>query len=88
MPITRSAKKALRQSATRRILNIRRKQALKTTIKKLRKLVTAKKLDEAKAMLPEVYKVADKTAKAGTIKKNAADRIKSRLTKLIETKTK
>ncbi len=83
MPITQSAKKALRQNVTRRARNLRRKKALKETIKSYRKLVVEKKLDEAKALLPRVYQVLDKTAKAGTIKKNNADRLKSRLTRLV-----
>ena len=40
-------------------------------------------MDEAKKMLPELYKALDKTAKVGTIKKNTASRKKSRLTKMI-----
>lgn len=83
--ITKSAKKANRQNIKRRIQNEDRKAVLKKTIKSYRKLVAAKKLDEAKAELPKVYKVLDKTAKAGTIKKNTASRLKSRLSKLLVT---
>ncbi len=86
MPITQSAKKALRQNVTRRARNLRRKKALKETIKSYRKLVGEKKLDEAKALLPRVYQVLDKTAKAGTIKKNNASRLKSRLSKMVAAK--
>lgn len=86
MPIIRSAKKALRQSDTRRERNERRKKALKTTVKSFRKLVSGKQLDAAKEMLPKVYKVLDKTAKVGTIKKNTASRMKSRLTKMVANK--
>jgi small subunit ribosomal protein S20 len=87
MPITSSAKKALRQSETRRIQNEKRKKAFKDAIKNLRKLVAQKKIDAAKELLPKVYKVLDKTAKVGTIKKNTADRLKSRLTKLVSVKS-
>ncbi len=86
MPITQSAKKALRQNVTRRARNLRRKRTMKDAVKTYRKLVAEKKLDEAKALLPQVYQTLDKTAKAGTIKKNAASRLKSRLTKLVATK--
>jgi len=47
-------------------------------------LVAEKKNDEAKKILPQVYKVLDKASKKGVIKKNTADRKKSRLTKLLE----
>jgi small subunit ribosomal protein S20 len=79
MPITRSAKKALRSSAKKREFNIARKDALKTAVKKMRKLVTEKKADEAKKFFPEVQKIIDKAAKRGILKPNAASRKKSRL---------
>lgn len=40
-------------------------------------------IEEAKKLLPQVYKVLDKAAKIGLIKKNTASRNKSRITKLI-----
>ena len=86
MPITKSAKKALRQNVTRRARNVKRKKAMKGTVKEYRTLVLEKKLDEAKALLPKVFKALDKTAKSGTIKKNKADRLKSRLSKLVSAK--
>ena len=51
-----------------------------------RKLVAAKKTEEAQSFLPQVYRALDKTAKAGTIKKNTASRLKSRLAKLVESR--
>ena len=86
MPITKSAKKALRQNITRRAKNLKRSKAMKDAVKMYRKLVSQKKFDEAKAMLPKVYQVLDKTAKVGVIKKNAASRLKSRLTLLLKPK--
>lgn len=86
MPITQSAKKALRQSATRRDRNLARKKAAKDAVKQLRKLVAQKKTEEAAAYLSKVYKVLDKTAKHGTIKKNKASRLKARLSALIAAK--
>ena len=83
MPITKSAKKALRQNKRRRERNLRRLDVLKNTIKKIKKLVEANKKEEALKLLPITYKAIDKAAKAGIIKKNNADRKKSRLTKLI-----
>ncbi len=86
MPITQSAKKALRQNATRRARNLKRMKALKSAVKNYRKLVAGKKNDEAKALLPKVFQALDKTAKAGTIKKNTASRLKSRLSKMVAVK--
>ena len=54
------------------------------SMKEYKKLVAAKKVDEAKAYLAQVYARADKTAKAGVIKKNRAARIKSRLARLLQ----
>ena len=53
---------------------------MKKSLKTFKKLVLAKKMDEAKAMLSGIYKILDKTAKVHTIKKNTASRLKSRLT--------
>ncbi len=83
MPKIKSAKKALRQSVRRKKQNIGRKNNLKKALKNFQGLVKAGKFEEAKKYLSEVYKTADKTAKANTIKKGKADRIKSRLTQLL-----
>lgn len=83
MPITKSAKKALRQSKKRRIQNLRRLKAMKGIIKNIRKLVLENKKEEALKLLPKAYKAIDKAAKVGVIKKNTAARKKSRLTKSI-----
>lgn len=83
MPITTSAKKALRQSRKRHVQNIRRKTKFRVLIKELRKTITAKSFDKAKEMLPSVYKALDKATKSKTIKKNTSSRMKSRLTLLV-----
>jgi len=102
MPIIKSAKKALRQSLRRQSRNIRKKDKIKGLLKKVRTLVSQKKLkedkssfpaslprdgssaiEEAKKLLPEIYKALDKGAKAGVIKKNTASRKKARIAKLI-----
>ena len=83
MPITKSAKKALRQNVRGKIRNLKRKNAMKTLVKQTKKLAGAQKKEEAIKLLPELYKAIDKAAKRGIIKKNAAARKKSRLTKLI-----
>lgn len=83
MPITKSAKKALRQNIGREARNLVYKNKAKSLIKKLRVLVSQKKKKEAQALLPQIYKALDKAAKEGVIKKNAASRKKSRITKLL-----
>jgi small subunit ribosomal protein S20 len=83
MPITKSAKKALRSSKRKKIYNDRRRDALKSAVKEVKKLVVDKKITEAEAALAKVYQAVDKAAKRGVIKKNTAARKKSRLVALI-----
>ena len=83
MPITNAAKKSLRQSVRRKAKNLIYKNKIKSLVKEARFLVAQKKVNEAESLLPQVYKALDKAAKVGVIKKNAASRSKSRITKLI-----
>ena len=81
MAITKSARKSIRQSARRREGNLVYRDNMKKLTKKVRDLVSQKKTKETKDLLPQVYKILDKSAKVGVIKKNTASRLKSRLTK-------
>ena len=83
MPNTSSAKKALRQAARRRAQNMRRKDAVSSITKQLRKLVAVGKQEEAKSLVPRAYKAIDKAAKTGVLKQNTANRKKSSLARLI-----
>lgn len=83
MPITTSAKKALRSSGRKRVYNIRRMDALRTGVKAVKKIATVTGGDTASA-LSLAYKAIDKAAKRGVIKKNAASRKKSRLAKFVQ----
>jgi len=83
MAITKSAKKALRQTEKRKVRNLIYKTKIKNLLKEVKKLVSQKKKEEAKKLLPQVYKILDKAAKVGVIKSGAAARKKSRITKLI-----
>jgi small subunit ribosomal protein S20 len=83
MPITKSAKKALRQNKTRRERNLRRLNVLRDTVKKIKKLMVENKKEEAIKLLPLAYQALDKAAKTGVIKDNTSARRKSRLMKLI-----
>ncbi len=81
MPITRSAKKALRGSARKKVLNDRRKKTMKEAIKKVEKLAKEKSKD-TKTALSTAFQAIDKAAKIGAIKKNNASRKKSRLARI------
>ena len=83
MAITKAAQKSLRQNIKRKVKNLKKRNELKDLIKELKVLISDKKADEAKKLLPKVYKLLDKAAKTGLIKKNNASRKKSRISKLI-----
>jgi small subunit ribosomal protein S20 len=83
MPITSSAKKALRASKHKAVFNLKRKDAISDTVKKIKKLVTTKNMKEALALLPEAFKAIDKACKTNLIHKNTASRKKSRLAKML-----
>ena len=84
MPITKSAKKALRGSARKRGFNIAKKELMNKTIKTVKKLAADKKVKEAREYMKQVQKVLDKSVKTGLIKKNAAARKKSRIAAMLK----
>lgn len=84
MPITKSAKKALRQNISRRKRNLQKKEAYKKAIKEYKKLIAGKNLDGAKDALKKAYQALDKAAKTKVIEKNKASRLKSRLAKKLK----
>lgn len=84
MPITTSAKKALRSSARKRQFNLERKKGVNLTIKKFKKLLAEKKTKEAQAMMPQIQKALDKGVKRGIMKPNTSARKKSRLVKMVK----
>ncbi|MBI2113324.1 MAG: 30S ribosomal protein S20 [Candidatus Wildermuthbacteria bacterium] len=83
MPITSSAKKALRQSIKRKAKNLISRNKLKNLLRQERLLISQKNVEEAKKLLSQVFKSLDKAAKTGLIKANTAARRKSRLAKAI-----
>ncbi len=83
MAITTSAKKAIRQSERKRVMNLRRQKVMKDSVKAVRSSVSAANKTEAEAKLKDAFKALDKAAKRGVIKKNTASRKKSRLAKAI-----
>ncbi|MFH1841172.1 MAG: 30S ribosomal protein S20 [Candidatus Nealsonbacteria bacterium] len=86
MPIIKSAKKALRQNIKHKERNLTYSNKMKSLIKKVRLLVSQDKTKEAKNILPQIYKILDKSAKENVIKKNTASRKKSRIARLINKK--
>lgn len=83
MPITTSAKKALRQSRRRETQNKIVKRALAATVKSLRKAIEGNDAEKIRALLPAAYQKIDKAAKKGLIHQNAASRQKSLLQKRV-----
>ena len=81
MPITQSAKKAIRGSLRKKASNDQRKRTMKEVIKKIEKIVKTDKTEAAK-MLSSAFQAIDKAAKKGVIKKNNASRKKSRLARI------
>lgn len=65
----------------KRVYNLRRKRVMREVVKDIRSLAVSGSGKEAAAKLPTAYKAIDKAAKRGVIKKNAAARMKSRLTR-------
>ncbi len=85
MPNRHCKLKALRASEKRRIRNLRVKRQIKKTIKLYLKKLKENEVEEAKSLLPKVFSVLDKAVKYGVIKRNNADRRKSRLSKKLVT---
>jgi small subunit ribosomal protein S20 len=77
MAITKSAKKAHRQSLRRRVFNARRSNAAASAIKAFKKNATPESFRA-------VQKALDKAVKGNTLNKNMASRKKSRLSKLLK----
>lgn len=85
MPITKSAKKALRTSLEKKAVNDRIKKNLKEKIKLVEKAAHDKKKNVPE-LVKEAYSAIDKAAKKGIIKKNTAGRRKAKVSKLAKVK--
>ena len=73
MPVTKSAKRALRKSLRKRVQNLKTRQNYKKAVKTARQ--TGKNLSGT-------FSALDRAAKKGVIHKRKAARLKSRLSKL------
>jgi len=81
MPNLDAAKKAVRQSDKRRVVNDKRRRSMREAVKSLKESVTTNA--NTPEQLSKAFQALDKAAKRGVIKKGTADRKKSRLSKLV-----
>jgi small subunit ribosomal protein S20 len=84
MPITKSAKKALRNSGRKRVFNLKKKDLINKAVKNLKALVAKKDAKGAAEYMKNVQKVLDKSVKTGLLKLNTASRKKARLVAMIQ----
>jgi small subunit ribosomal protein S20 len=80
MPVTKSAKKALRRDQ-------RRKEANFKIRAKIRKILNLVKKEPSLSSLAKAASVLDQAAKKGVIHKNKAARLKSRIARLVNQTT-
>lgn len=85
MPNLQNAKKALRVSARKRVMNDKRRKAVKETSRSAKAVVGSEKKVIVET-LAKAYQAIDKAAKRGIIKKNTANRRKSRLSRTLKPK--
>jgi len=85
MPNLKTAKKNLRKTKKRTVLNNQYKNKIDYLIRKIKKGVK-EGTENLKEMLTSLYKLVDKAAKKKVIHKNKARRIKSKMAKLIKIK--
>ncbi|TLD42791.1 MAG: SSU ribosomal protein S20p [Candidatus Jettenia ecosi] len=81
MPTTDSAKKRLKQNKKHNLRNKTRKSVLKTQVKKFLSLLKEGNAETAAAELRLTVKKLDKSVAKGILRKNTANRKKSKLTK-------
>lgn len=74
----KSAKKRVKSSAKKRVLNRYYKKSSRTAIKNLREITDK---EEAEKFLPKIVSMIDKLAKKNRIHKNKAANLKSKLMK-------
>jgi small subunit ribosomal protein S20 len=85
MPNIKSAKKRLKQSLIRRERNRSAKKTIRTECKKVVAAAKAGNIEQAEAELRVAAKLLDKSAARHVIHRNAAARVKSRLSAKVRT---
>lgn len=78
MPIKHAAEKALRKAKKAIVKNRTTENTVQKLVKVGRRAIAAGKWDEAKAIIPKLAKAVDKAASRNIVKRNQANRIKSR----------
>ena len=81
MPILKNAEKALRQNKVRAERNAEGRAKIEFLRRSFRKLVEAKKFDEAAKLMNDLNQVLDKAVSKKLMKSNTVDRVKSRAMK-------
>ena len=84
MPNIASAKKRMRQSRKRRVVNRAQRSAVRSAMKQVREATTGK---DAQAAYRRAESLLDRAARKGRMKKNTAARYKSRLAKVVAAKS-
>lgn len=84
MANTKSAKKAIRVSERKRVINLRKKREYREAKKAVVKAVLAKDKSLAQSSLSLAYKAIDKAAKGNVLHKNTAARYKAQLAKMLK----
>jgi len=79
----KSALKKHRRDQKKRMINKINRSKMRNKIKLLKRELAANKLDEAKALFPNVMSIIDKTIIKGTLHKKTGSRYKSRLSLLM-----
>lgn len=84
MPNIKSSKKAVKVIAKKTDNNHELKARVQNLVKNCDKAIAAGDVEEANKILKDVQKYSDKAVSKGLMKKNTADRQKSRLTQKIK----
>lgn len=85
MPNIKSAKKRMRSNARKAEVNTLVYSSMKTAVKKFEKEVKAENKEQASNNLNIALQRIDKAKNSGLVHKNKAARLKSRLTKMLNT---
>lgn len=79
MPIIKSAKKKLRKDRSKTLINLEYIKSYKLAIQAVKKGA-----EDKRDLISKAYSKIDKSAKRGVIHKNKANRLKSRINKLLK----
>lgn len=79
----KQAEKRNRQRIKRRARNLRHLSTMRTYMKRVRRALASKQLDEAKEALPQAITAIGRAVSKGVVHRNTASRYISRLTKAV-----